>query len=56
MRRVVDGRPLTDDEQDAWDERVAICLHDGLITHEQAEGVADDMIRRMRRMRVEVKA
>jgi len=47
--RTVDGKRLTDDEREAWSERVAICMHDGLISREQAEAIADEQVRRMRR-------
>lgn len=55
MRRIVDGKALNIDEQDAWDERVAICFYEGCIAYKQAELVADDMIRRMRRRKLEAK-
>jgi len=44
----MDRETMTEAEREAWDERVAICMEDGLVSREQAEAIADDQIRRMR--------
>ena len=46
--RTVNGMPMTPDEREAWEDRVAICMHDGLVSREQAEAIANEQVRRMR--------
>ena len=47
----VDGIELNESEREAWEERVSICLFEGLVSVHQAEQIADDQIRKMRRER-----
>lgn len=49
--REIDGVAITPDEQELWEERVAICIHDGLVSREMAEIIADESVRNMRRKR-----
>ena len=44
---------LSDDEKEAWEERVAICMYDGYVTREQAERIADEMVMKMRERRLQ---
>lgn len=44
---LIEARPaLTSEQQEVWDERVAICVFDGGLTKAEAEVVASAQIRR----------
>lgn len=50
----LDGVEMTEAEREAWEERVAICVHDGLVSREQAEAIANEQVRKMRRLRCDL--